>query len=488
MAMDKECSGLTGSDDICRSDAVSLARRVRQRELSPTEVVDAVLTRMERLNPLLNAVCTPTADVARAQARKIEAAIMAGDKVGPLAGVPVTIKDLVLTKGIRTVSGCWGYADFIPDEDDVVVERLQSAGAIILGKTNVSELGYSALGGNPVFGETRNPWNVQLTSGGSSAGSAAAVAAGIGPFAIGSDGGGSIRIPSSFCGLYGFKASFGRVPLYPGCRDQRFPGVSSWESIEHIGPISRTVADSTLMLSVIAGADDRDRHSLPDSNLDWVAAATGGIAGFRVAYSPDWGYAAVDPGVRTVVERAVTIFERDLGCSVELASPGFADPFAAFDAIVALESDLIGMRALADRLGERMTPSLRAFLSRPWTAEDFTGAVLARKAVTNTMWKFMRQYDLLLTPTLAVPPFAVESGGPLEIDGREVRDGGWSPFTFPMNLTGQPAATVPAGWTTEGLPIGLQIVGPHLGDEMVLRASAAFEAASPWANRWPTSC
>jgi aspartyl-tRNA(Asn)/glutamyl-tRNA(Gln) amidotransferase subunit A len=486
--MDKECPRVTNRDDICRSDAVSLARRVRRRELSPTEVVDAVLARMERLNPILNAVCTPTADVARAQARGIEAAIMAGDRVGPLAGVPMTIKDLVLTKGIRTVSGCWAYADFIPEEDDIVVERLKSAGAIILGKTNVSELGYSALGGNPVFGETRNPWKVELTSGGSSAGSAAAVAAGIGPFAIGSDGGGSIRIPSSFCGLYGFKASFGRVPLYLGCRDERFPGVSSWESIEHIGPISRTVADSTLMLSVIAGPDDRDRHSLPDPNLDWVAMTAGGIAGFRVAYSPDWGYAAVDPGVRTVVDRAVTFFERDLGCSVELASPGFADPYDAFDAIVALESDLAGMRALADRLGERMTPSLRAFLSHPWTAEDFTGAVLVRKAVTNTMWKFMRQYDLLLTPTLAVPPFAAESSGPLEIDGREVRDGDWSPFTFPMNLTGQPAATVPAGWTTEGLPIGLQIVGPHLGDEKVLRASAAFEAASPWADQWPTVC
>ena len=234
------------------------------------------------------------------------------------------------------------------------------------------------------------------------------------------------------------------------------------------------------MLSVIAGPDDRDRHSLPGPELDWVAATAGGIAGLRVAYSPDWGYAAVDPGVRTVVDRAVTVFERDLGCEVEVANPGFADiQQTPFDAIVALESDLTGMRALANRLGERMTPSLREFLDTPWTAEDFTDAVIARKAVTNVMWKFMRQYDLLLTPTLAVPPFAAGSSGPSEIDGREVRPGDWTPFTFPMNLTGQPAATIPAGWTTEGLPIGLQIVGPHLGDEMVLRASAAFEAASP---------
>jgi aspartyl-tRNA(Asn)/glutamyl-tRNA(Gln) amidotransferase subunit A len=219
-----------------------------------------------------------------------------------------------------------------------------------------------------------------------------------------------------------------------------------------------------------------------------MATTAGGIAGFRVAYSPDWGYAAVDPSVRTAIDRAVTIFERDLGCSVEIANPGFADPSDAFDAIVALESDLAGLRALANQLGERMTPSLRAFLSHPWAAEDFTRAVLTRKAVTNTMWKFMRQYDLLLTPTLAVPPFAVGSSGPSAIDRREVRPGDWSPFTFPMNLTGQPAATIPAGWTTDGLPIGLQIVGPHLGDEKVLKASAAFEAASPWADRWPTVC
>ena len=189
-----------------------------------------------------------------------------------------------------------------------------------------------------------------------------------------------------------------------------------------------------------------------------------------------------------MVDRAVTIFERDLGCSVELANPGFADPCDAFDAIVALESDLTGMRDLANRLGERMTPSLRAVPEPPLDRRGFHGGGEVRKAVTNIMWKFMRQYDLLLTPTLAVPPFAAGSSGPSEIDGREVRPGDWSPFTFPMNLTGQPAATIPAGWTTEGLPIGLQIVGPHLGDEKVLRASAAFEAASPWADRWPAVC
>jgi aspartyl-tRNA(Asn)/glutamyl-tRNA(Gln) amidotransferase subunit A len=430
---------------------------------------------MERLNPVLNAFCTPTPDLARAEAQRIEAAILARDEVGPLAGVPVAIKDLVLTKGIHTVSGCWAYADFVPDEDDIVVERLKGAGAVVLGKTNVSELGYSGLGSNPVFGETRNPWNIDMTSGGSSAGSAAAVAAGIGPFAIGSDGGGSVRIPSSFCGLYGMKASFGRVPLYPGCRDERFPGVSSWESIEHIGPISRTVADSALMLSVIAGPDDRDRHSLPASGLDWIAATSGDIAGLRVAYSPDWGYATVDPEVRAVVDRAVAVFEGDLGCTVEMADPGFADPTEAFWTIVALDTDLPGMRDMARELGNRMTPSLSEFVNHPWTAEDFTSALQTRKAVANAMWKFMRRFDLLLTPTLAYAAFPAGSSGPPD----------WSPFTHVMNLTGQPAATVPVGWTASGLPVGMQIAGRHLADELVLRTSAAFEAAAPWADRWP---
>jgi aspartyl-tRNA(Asn)/glutamyl-tRNA(Gln) amidotransferase subunit A len=215
-------------------------------------VIDAVLARMEKLEPILHAFCTPTPELARKTAKKIEKDIMAGKPVGPLAGVPVGIKDLVCTKGIKTASGSWAYADFVPDEDDVVVERLKGAGAVILGKTNVPEFGYSGVGHNPVFPTTRNPWNTEFTPGGSSAGSGAAVASGMGPFAIGSDGGGSIRIPSAHSGLYGMKASMGRVPLYPGVKDERYPGVSSWESLEHIGPMARTVADAALMLSVIA--------------------------------------------------------------------------------------------------------------------------------------------------------------------------------------------------------------------------------------------
>lgn len=476
---------MADQNEICRMDAVTLARRIRSKELSPVEVVDASLNRMDKLEPVIHAFCTPTPELARATAKKIEKAIMAGEEVGPLAGVPVGIKDLVCSAGIRTVSGSIAYKDFVPEEDDVVVERLRNAGAVILGKTNVPEFGYSGVGHNPVFETTRNPWNTDLTPGGSSAGSGAGVVSGIMPFAIGSDGGGSIRIPSAHSGVFGMKASMGRVPLYPGCRDERYPGVSSWESIEHIGPMSRKVADSALMLSVIAGPDDRDRHSLPEPKFDWMECLKGDLKGCKVAYSSDWGYAAVDPEVRRVVGEAVKAFESDLGCKVVEDNPGWDDPYYAFWGLVALETDLKGMREMVAKYPGQMSPHLVDFLMRPWTAEDLTNAVIARKAVVNKMWRFMRKYDFLLTPTLACPPFPIHMQGPEKIEGRMVEPFQWLAFTFPINMTGQPAASIPAGWTKDGLPVGLQIIGKHLDDPMVLRASAAFEAARPWQDRRP---
>ena len=477
---------MANGNEICRMDAVTLATLIRSKKLSAVEVTDAVLARMEKLEPILHAFCTPTPEIAREAAKQIDKRIMANEEVGPLAGVPWGCKDLICTAGIKTTSGSVAYADFVPDEDDVVVERMRNAGAVILGKTNVPEFGYSGVGHNPVFPTTRNPWNTDLTPGGSSAGSGAAVASGMGPVSLGSDGGGSVRIPSSFSGLYGLKASMGRVPLYPGVKDERYPGVSSWEALEHIGPMSRTVTDSALLLSVIASPDDRDNRSLPrQEGFDWMASLKGDLKGLRVAYSPDLGYAAVDKRVREVVGKAVKIFERDLGCIVEEASPGWENPYPAFWALVARETDLKGMRAMEKRLGDKMTPHLRDFLKTEWTAEQLTDAMVARKAVNNKMWRFMRKYDLLLTPTLAVPPFEIGIQGPTMIDGREVEPFEWLHFTYPLNFTGQPAASVPAGWTDDGLPIGLQIVGRHLDDALVLRASACFEAAQPWKDRWP---
>lgn len=471
--------------EITRLDAVTLAERIRAGELAPTDVVQAVIDLAEAIEPTLHAFCTPTFEQALADAEQTERDIAAGKELGPLAGVPIGIKDLIATRGIRTACGSMAYRDFVPEEDDIVVERVKAAGAIILGKTNVPEFGYSGVAHNPVFATTCNPWDTRLTPGGSSGGSGAAVATGMGPIALGSDGGGSVRIPAAHCGIYGFKASMGRVPLYPGCRDERYPGISSWETLEHIGPMSRTVDDAALLMSVLAGPDPRDRHSLPAASFDWTRATRGDLKGLKVAYSEDWGYAAVDPQVREIVRKAAQVFERDLGCTVEAADPGWDDPYEAFWGLVALDTDLVGMREIVARHGHEMSPHLVDFLQKPWTAEQLTNAVSTRKALNNRMWRFMQRYDLLLTPTLTVPPFPLLMQGPEKVEDRIVAPSQWLSFTFPINMTGQPAASVPAGWTDDGLPVGLQIVGRHLDDAAVLRASKAFESAAPWRDRWP---
>jgi aspartyl-tRNA(Asn)/glutamyl-tRNA(Gln) amidotransferase subunit A len=476
---------MNADDDVCGLSAGELAKKIRTKELSPTEVLDAVWQRMDRLEPTLHAFCTPTPDLARETAIRVEKAVMENHEVGPLAGVPVGIKDLVATKGIRTVGGSRAYCEFVPDEDDIVVERLRAADAVILGKTNVPEFGYSGVGHNPVFATTRNPWNPEMTPGGSSAGSGAAVASGMGPIAIGSDGGGSIRIPAAHCGIVGMKASMGRVPLYPGCRDARYPGFSSWESLEHIGPMTRTVSDAALMLEVIAGPDPRDRHSIPTDDVKWMAAVIRELGPLRIAFSSDLGYAAVDPEVREIAARAASVFERDLGCLVEECDPGWRDPYEDFWAVVALDTDLVGMRDLAREHGREMTPHLVEFINKPWTAEQLTSSVMARKVLCNDMSRLMSEYDLLLTPTLTTPPFPVHMQGPEKVDGRIVPPFAWLSFTLPINFTGQPAASVPAGWTGNGLPVGLQIVGRHLADGTVLTAASAFEAAAGWKERWP---
>jgi aspartyl-tRNA(Asn)/glutamyl-tRNA(Gln) amidotransferase subunit A len=470
---------------ICEMSGAEQARLISQREVSPLEVIDAVFERIHKLNPELNAFCVLNEANARKTAKDAEKAVIAGEKLAPLHGVPVAIKDLVVTKGIRTTFGSKIYENFIPDEDDVCVARLKEAGAIILGKTNAPEFGYQGVTENKVFGITRSPWNTALTPGGSSGGSGVAVATGMSSLAIGNDGGGSIRIPSSFCGLYGIKPSFGRVPLFPGCRDPRYPGASSWESLESNGPMTRTVEDSALMLSVITGPSHMDRHSLPADRVNYLDVIKNtDIKGLKIAFSPDWGYAAVDPIVRQMTTNAVKVFEQ-LGCHIEIANPGFSDPLDAFWALVARDSDLSGLRKLAKEHRDVMGAQILGFLERDWSAEELTNATFIRQEVNIKMRRFMENYDLILTPTLTVPPFEIGINGPTHVDGRDVSDAHWLSFTFPVNMTGQPAATVPAGWTDDGLPIGLQIIGRHLDDAMVLRASAAYESANPWAHMWP---
>jgi aspartyl-tRNA(Asn)/glutamyl-tRNA(Gln) amidotransferase subunit A len=465
------------ASELCYLPATELAVAIRSKRVSPVEVVDAVLARIERLNPRLNAYCTVTAAAARAAAKEAEAAVMRGETLGPLHGIPVSIKDLVLTKGVRTTHGSKLYEQFIPEDDAPVVERLKAAGAIILGKTNTPEFGHKAITDNLVFGPSRNPWSLEHTPGGSSGGAAAAVAAGLGPLAVGTDAGGSIRIPSSCCGIFGLKPTLGLVAMAP-----TFGGL---ETLSHTGPMTRTVRDAALMLNAIVGADPRDQSSLPGVRVDYLAGLEEGIQGLQVAWSPDWGYAAVDPQVRQLTQAAAQRFA-DLGCHVEEAHPGFADPADTYQILsTASRAARIADRWPAER--DRLDPSLvvQVEAGMRWSAVEFVRAANVRRTLNEAFVRFFGRYDLLLTPTVAAPPPPVGVEFHQEIAGRKVTRLGWLAFTFPLNLVGYPAATVPCGWTREGLPVGLQIAAPRLADALVLRAAAAFEALAPWAHKRP---
>jgi aspartyl-tRNA(Asn)/glutamyl-tRNA(Gln) amidotransferase subunit A len=474
------------AEEFWRLPITELAPLLRRRELSPLELAKLALERIEQLNERLLAFCAVRPELVLEQAEQAERAFAQGGAVGPLCGIPLGIKDLIFTRDLPTVGGSTAYRDFVPDEDDVVVERLRAAGAVILGKTNVPEFGYGPGTQNAVFGVTRNPWDLTRTPGGSSGGSAAAVASGMCPAALGSDGGGSIRSPASYCGVYGIKPTFGLVPLYPGCRDTRFPGFSGWESLEHIGPLSRTVGDAALILDAIAGADRRDRHSLPRTGEPFAPVEEGDLRGLRIAWTTDLGgFARVDNEVGQAVQAAVSLAET-LGAQVEQASPFQTDPGSCFSQIVALDSDPDGMRRMVAEQPQAVNPRIARLLEQPWTFEEMARAISARKELYNQLWRFFERYDLLLTPTLPVAAFDLGLAMPDTIGGQpltEPRFGSW--FTQGFNLTGNPAASLPCGWTANGLPIGLQIVGNRLADRLVLRASRAFEVAAPWAERWP---
>ncbi len=465
--------------------ATEQARLIATRALSPVELMDAVLDRIAALDPIVHAFCAIDADNARRAARSTEDAVIRGDTLGPLQGVPVSIKDLICTKDLPTRSGSKAYQSFEAGEDDVCVERIRAAGAIVLGKTNVPEFGYAGIGENALFPATTNPWNPAMTSGGSSAGSAAAVACGMGSLSIGSDGGGSIRGPASFCGIFGMKPSFGRVPLYPGCRDPRYPGMSSWETIEHIGPMTRTVRDAALLLSVVTGPDSRDRHSIPSGDVDWLGAVDMPLPSRpRIAFTSDFGFSSVDSEVRDLTMAAARRLADATGADLVEDTPALPDMGDLFLTLVMRDSDLIGMRALAER-DEISMPQLRRLLDRRWTAEDLTNAAMQRQAICNILARFMQDYDVLLTPTVSTPAFPLGLFRPETISGLPSDSTNGSPFTYPFNWSGQPAASVPIGWTAAGLPVGLQIVGRHLDDAMVLRIAAALEAIQPWAGHWP---
>jgi len=464
------------NESIVYLSASELRDRYGAKSLSPVEVTDAILDRIERLNPVLNAFTVVTTELALNQARAAERAYFAGD-APPLAGIPVSIKDLTPTRGIRTARGSLIDADWVPDDDAPVVERLYAAGAVMLGKTNTPELGWKGDSGNRVFGPSFNPWNLAKTPGGSSGGAAAAVAAGLGPLAQGSDGAGSIRIPAAFCGIFGLKPSFGLVPQYPP---------SAVGDLSHLGPMTRTVRDAAMMLNALAGADVRDRLSW-SSGIDYERNLDAGVRGLHVAWSPTLGYAQVASDVLENTEQAAMAF-RELGCEVQQVDPGLPDPANIID--VMWSGAMAGYFATRlDEVRDLLDPGLLAVVERAasLSAADMAHALQKRNTYYTGMRQFMdlQRFDLLLTPTLPVTAFTAGLDEPDGWQRATLAPLDWTPFTFPFNLTGQPAATVPCGFDRNGLPVGLQIVGRWRDDSAVLRAAAAFEAAMPWTEFRP---
>ena len=466
--------------DLTFAPAVELLRLYRARKASPLEVMQAVLGRIDAVNPQVNAIVTLARDAALWEARRATAALKRNAALPPLFGVPVGIKDVTPTRGLRTTYGSKLFESHVPDEDALVVERLRAAGAIVIGKTNTPEFAFGPNTVNTVFGATRNPWNLDRTAGGSSGGSAAALATGMCPLAEGTDLGGSLRGPASFCGVVGFRTTPGLVP--------RHPSVLAWDSYSVEGPMARTVADTALMLSVMAGPDDRAPLSYDVDAGEFTRAVKGAsVRGWRIAWTPDLdGLVLVSQEVREIVERAVGVF-RSLGARIETACPDVSD----VPEIVRLTRGFLMVARHADKL-----PEHRAVLQPGLVENTEQGLALSPREIAegellrSRQWQRVREFlttrDVWLMPTMAVPAFPIEQPHVTEIDGRPVGKSMQRSFlTYMVSVLGLPAISIPCGFTRDGLPVGLQIVGKRRGEAAVLRAAAAFEAAHPWTDAIP---
>ena len=473
---------MIADDQLAFTSAASLQDLYRSKEVSPVEVIDLYINRIDMLNGELNAFLECSFDKARENAQVAEREIYSGTHTGSLQGIPIGIKDLELTKDIRTTSGSLIYKDRIPKSDSIVVKRLKSAGAIILGKTNTPEFGLLGETKNLLGDHCRNPWDISKTAGGSSGGSASAIAAGLCPIATGSDGGGSIRIPASFTGTYGIKPTQGRV-----ARPSLTPPISSHTS--QSGPMARTVKDCAILFQVMAGHDPDDIFSLTGEVPDFIDAAqkgsTAGVQGLKIGWTPDFGFAKVESEVRSICEKAAKSFEL-LGCNVEDSDFEIEDPFFPWLTLFSTASLAMNAEYWPDRARE-MTDYVKETyeIAGCLSAVDFSKGVANIQTIRTALNRQFERFDLLISPTMAVPPYDCGSP-PRAVDGYDV-DGSWAclPFTYPINSAGYPAASIPAGMTEKGLPVGLHIIGKFGDEETIIRASAAFESANPWANLYP---
>jgi amidase len=466
------------TQEICFLPATDLVRLVRAKELSVREVMEAHLARIERVNGQVNAIVTLTAERAMDQARAADDALARGEEPGPLAGLPVAHKDLFLTEGVRTTFGSRVYNDFVPDHDALIVERLREAGAISVGKTNTPEFGAGSQTFNEVFGETLNPYDPARTCGGSSGGAAAALACGMVPIADGSDMGGSLRNPASFCNVVGFRPSPGRVPSWPD--------PTPWLSLTVDGPMARTVEDAALMLSAIAGPDARCPASISEPGTLFLRPLERDFGGVRVAWSQDLGGLPVDPGVTAVLEEHRCVFGA-LGCAVEEAEPDFAGADEVFKVLRAWRYELAYAELLEDHREEMKDTVV-------WNIEEgkrlggsqIGRAERERMEIFHRVRTFMQSYEFLVMPVSQVPPFDVKQRYVTEISGERMKTYiDWMRSCYYVTVTGSPAVSVPCGFTPEGLPVGVQIVGRHRDDFGVLQLAHAFERATRHGERRP---
>lgn len=474
-----------------------LARNIRNGDVSPVDVVDTYLDRIEERNEDVNAYVNVLARESLAAAREAEAAVERGDDVGRLHGVPIAAKDLFGFKaGVTNTFGSKLFEDYVPDETAVVIERLEREGAIIIGKTNTPEFGLGTRTENLLFGRTNNPFDTEKIAGGSSGGAAAAVADGLAPIAQGSDAGGSIRIPAAICGVYGLKPTFGRIPQ---CRVYEPNKFAQEPPYIHFGPITRTVRDAALMLDVVAGPHPEDPLALPAPQSDYLSATDRGIDDLDVAYSRDLGTYPIEPAVEEVIEDAVAAFDgaaasvTSVDVDFGLSREEILDVYYTWAKVLwgAMFEELKAKHGV-DPLGadrEKIRPELAAVLEGgdDIDAIEFVRTGAERSRVFDGIQRVFEEHDLLVTPTLGVTAFDhdLPDGGPTHVDGEPIEPlRGWV-LTQPFNMTGHPVASIPAGLTDEDLPVGLQIVGPRFRDDLVLAASAAFEAERPWHDIYP---
>ncbi|MBN8902528.1 MAG: amidase [Rhodospirillales bacterium] len=464
------------SETIGFMPATELVELIRTKKMSPVEYMRALLDRITAVEPKVNAFAHLAADRAMSAAKRAEAALMSGERIGRLHGVPSTIKDLAITKDMPTQSGSKIFAGHQPTEDTPVVTRLQDEGSIILGKTTTSEFGWTGVSRSPLTGITSNPWKFGYNAGASSAGAGAASAAGYGPLHQGSDGAGSIRMPSHFCGVFGLKPSFGRVPYYP---------VGVGDLTSHMGPMTRTVADSALMLEVMAGPHFLDYTTLEAGPANYLARLQEGVKGRRIAYSPDLGVARVDPEVADLVKAAVARFT-ELGAIVEEVPT----PWAKEGPELIRFFWSAHMTRLARHLPKweaEMDPGLVACIkdSENVSVAQYQEMRERKMVYVANIHRWFENWDFLLTPSVSVAAFPAEKLMPDHWPTHAWDWVMWAEFSYPFNMSWNPAASVPCGFTPAGLPVGLQIVGKRFDDLGVLQASAAFEQVQPWADKRP---